>query len=82
MGAGDRVIPVRHAYVAHAAMPGSVLEVFDRAGHFPHRDDPERFAKLVESFIETTAAAEYDPEKWRAHLRAGRPGDGGPSSGS
>ena len=37
-GRRDRVIPVRHARIAHEAMPGSRLEVFDRSGHFPHHD--------------------------------------------
>ncbi len=70
-GERDRVIPVRHAYVAHDAMPGSRLEIFERSGHFPHRDDPERFADVVEDFLETADPAEYDQNGWRRMLRAG-----------
>ena len=45
-GALDPLIPVRHAYAAHQTHAGSRLEVFADAGHFPHRDDPQRFARL------------------------------------
>jgi pimeloyl-ACP methyl ester carboxylesterase len=72
-GSMDRVVPVSHAYRAHAAMPGSRLEVFDGAGHFPFHAEPERFVRLVEEFLATTAAADWSPEQWREVLRAGRP---------
>jgi len=49
-GRHDHVIPVAHAERAHAAMPGSRLEVFDHAGHCPHLDDPSRFAVVVADF--------------------------------
>ena len=42
-GSRDRIIPVAHAQVAHQGMPGSRLEIFDNAGHFPQLDDPYRF---------------------------------------
>jgi pimeloyl-ACP methyl ester carboxylesterase len=34
-GSRDAMVPVGHGYRAHAAMPGSRLEVFEGAGHFP-----------------------------------------------
>ncbi|GAA0313915.1 alpha/beta fold hydrolase [Actinoallomurus spadix] len=71
-GREDRVIPVGHAEVAHAAMPGSRLEIFGRCGHFPHHDDPDRFVTTVERFLETTEPALHDPARWRRLLRAGR----------
>jgi pimeloyl-ACP methyl ester carboxylesterase len=74
-GRRDRVIPARHAHVAHEAIPGSRLEMFDRSGHFPHRDEPERFAAVVESFVDSTAPALHDPVKWRRLLRDGRADD-------
>ena len=40
-------------------------------GHFPHRDHPERFVKVLTDFIRGTAPAEFDPEQWRGHLRRG-----------
>ncbi|MGI5472635.1 alpha/beta fold hydrolase [Streptomyces sp. CA-132043] len=73
-GARDGVIPVRHAHRAHAAMPGSRLEVFDGAGHFPFTADPARFLATVEHFLATTRPADWSPERWRELLRAGRPG--------
>lgn len=82
-GSADSVIPVRHAELAHRAMPGSRLEIFEGAGHFPHRADPDRFLRVVEEFVTTTDPPEYDPQTWRNLLRAGRPTETDPvSSGS
>jgi pimeloyl-ACP methyl ester carboxylesterase len=50
-GARDRMIPSWHAVLAQQAIEGSRVEVFERAGHFPHLDDPERFARLLREFI-------------------------------
>jgi pimeloyl-ACP methyl ester carboxylesterase len=72
-GEHDRVIPVRHAHLAHAAMPGSRLEIFADAGHFPHQADPARFVELLTDFIEHTEAAPYEQGHWRELLRTGRP---------
>jgi hypothetical protein len=41
-------------------MPGSRLEVFDDAGHFPFLEDPIRFAQVVAEFIEETEPAELE----------------------
>ncbi|MCO5974572.1 alpha/beta fold hydrolase [Actinoallomurus soli] len=73
-GRDDHVIPVGHATIAHAAMPGSRLEIFGRCGHFPHLDDPGRFVIAVERFLESTEPALHDPARWRRLLRAGRDG--------
>jgi pimeloyl-ACP methyl ester carboxylesterase len=53
-GARDSLIPVAHAHAAHAAMPGSRLEIFDDAGHFPHCEAPERFVAALVDFIDST----------------------------
>ena len=50
-GTRDRMIPVWHATTAHQAIAGSRVELFEGAGHFPHLDDPERFAKVLADFI-------------------------------
>jgi pimeloyl-ACP methyl ester carboxylesterase len=71
-GRRDGVIPLRHARVARDAIPGSRLEIFDRSGHFPHRDEPERFAAVVEDFLDRTVPALHDPVSWRRMLRDGR----------
>ncbi|MDT5112548.1 MAG: hypothetical protein QOK33_5687 [Mycobacterium sp.] len=70
-GSRDSVIPVEHAKMAHSAMPGSQLEVFEGSGHFPFHDDPDRFVELVEKFIDSTEPAVYDQDVLRDLLRTG-----------
>jgi pimeloyl-ACP methyl ester carboxylesterase len=70
-GSRDSVIPVGHARLAHAAMPGSALEIFEGSGHFPFHDDPDRFVEVVEKFIDATEPAVYDQELLRNLLRSG-----------
>jgi pimeloyl-ACP methyl ester carboxylesterase len=67
-GENDPMIPVAHAHAAHAAMPGSRLEVFPDAGHFPFNDDPLRFAALVREFMTQTAPAVHDEDRIRRLL--------------
>jgi pimeloyl-ACP methyl ester carboxylesterase len=84
-GGQDRLIPVEHARAAHTAIPGSRLEVFPGAGHFPHRDDPAHFAEVLLDFLRTTRPFPADPKRWRTRLRAGPPATpcrGRTSSGS
>jgi pimeloyl-ACP methyl ester carboxylesterase len=64
-GALDTVIPVAHAYDAHAAIPGSQLEIFEQSEHFPHMDEPDRFARVLRRFLSTTEPVPID----RALLR-------------
>jgi len=64
-GERDKLIPVDHAHAAHEAMPGSRLELFGAAGHFPMLDDPQRFTDLLSDFIATTQPAVHE----RKHLR-------------
>ncbi len=70
-GERDPIIPVHHAHATHDLIPGSRLETFADAGHFPHRDDPRRFVKTLTDFIESTEPAGFDEEKVRAMLREG-----------
>jgi pimeloyl-ACP methyl ester carboxylesterase len=60
-GERDPLIPVTHAHETHEAIPSSRLEIFENAGHFPHRDEPKRFARAVESFIAETEPATEIP---------------------
>jgi pimeloyl-ACP methyl ester carboxylesterase len=71
-GDHDAVIPVKHAWTLHDAMPGSQLEIFEGAGHFPHRSDPERFSAVLDAFLASTRPAHYSTRRWRMLLRAGR----------
>lgn len=50
-GAADRTIPVAHGISAADAIPGSRLEVFETAGHFPFLDEPHRFARILVAFV-------------------------------
>ena len=50
-GTKDRMIPAWHATTAHQAIAGSRVELFVGAGHFPHLDDPERFAEVLSDFM-------------------------------
>jgi pimeloyl-ACP methyl ester carboxylesterase len=50
-GQQDRLLPVAHAHVAAAKIPGARLEIFDRCGHMPQLEYPERFNKLVLDFL-------------------------------
>src|SRR6476620_6623796 len=70
-GTRDSVIPVSHGRMAHAAMPGSQLEIFEGSGHFPFHDDPDRFVEVVARFIDSSDPAVYDQEFLRSLLRAG-----------
>ena len=72
-GAHDAIIPVEQGYLAAASMPGSRLEIFEDAGHFPHHSDPDRFTAVVRAFLDDTAPSQFEPEVWRARLRRGQP---------
>ena len=60
-GRHDAIIPVGHGRLAHAAIAGSELEIFDDAGHFPHHADPARFADLVADFVARTDTGRLRP---------------------
>ena len=70
-GERDPLIPVRHAVHTHELMSGSKLELFSGAGHYPHLDDPERFATVLLDFIRTTTPEPFDASQRRTRLRAG-----------
>ncbi len=65
-GGRDHTIPVAHGHAAHAAIPGSRFELLPRAAHFPHLEDPEALADVLERFLAETAPAEpLDADDWR-----------------
>lgn len=70
-GADDMVIPVSHASNASALAPSARIEIVPNAGHFPHRDHPERFVKIVRDFMRSTEPSRYDRERWRQLLDEG-----------
>jgi pimeloyl-ACP methyl ester carboxylesterase len=70
-GEHDPLIPVAHAYSAHERIRESRLEIFPNAGHFPYRDNPRRFVEVLVDFIQSTASAQVDEQRWRERLRNG-----------
>ncbi len=68
-GERDPIIPAAHGEAAHAAIPGSRLEIFAGAGHFPHREQPVRFVSLVEDFLRSTEPAAMAEADWNGLLR-------------
>jgi pimeloyl-ACP methyl ester carboxylesterase len=70
-GEDDLVIPVSHARIAHEAIPGSRLEIFENSGHMPFHDHPARFVDVVERFIDSTEPGDHDPDLMRSQLQTG-----------
>lgn len=71
-GTTDTVIPIAHTLAAHERLPGSRLEVFDGAGHFPHSEHPARFAAVLLDFVRTSPPVHTDVESLRRQLRRAR----------
>jgi pimeloyl-ACP methyl ester carboxylesterase len=69
-GDEDPIIPARHGIRAHDLMPGSRLELFEGAGHFPHLDDPIRFVSLLRGFVDSTQPADTDTDRARELMLA------------
>jgi pimeloyl-ACP methyl ester carboxylesterase len=73
-GARDSVIPPDHARAAHAALPGSRLEIIDDAGHHPMLDRPATLARLIDGFVSADDGAlssRARPKLWRRPARRG-----------
>jgi pimeloyl-ACP methyl ester carboxylesterase len=68
-GDQDKIIPLGHASQAHEAIANSRLEVMEGAGHNPHMEDPARFARILEDFLNTTEPFRFDAEEMRDLLR-------------
>lgn len=67
-GNRDQIIPISHAAAAHHAMPGSRLAVLPGAGHFPHADDPRRFAAVLNGFYTGTEPVRLNHDHWRPRM--------------
>jgi pimeloyl-ACP methyl ester carboxylesterase len=70
-GDEDRVIPTSHAGRAAELAPKARVEIMPNAGHFPHKDHPERFAELLHDFVRSTRPASYSRARWRRLLENG-----------
>ena len=69
-GERDPIIPAIHGVRAQKLMPGSRLELFERAGHFPHLYDPLRFARCLRDFVDSTEPAEASLDRARELMLA------------
>ena len=69
-GHDDLVLPVDHSRNL-PSMSTSEVHIFERSGHFPHKDHPEAFTKLLIDFCSEKAPAPYHRGKWRSLLRRG-----------
>ena len=67
-GERDPVIPAEHTRAAGQLAPGSRTEIFEESGHFPHLEEPDRFADLVGAFIEETEPARFDRAATRRRI--------------
>jgi pimeloyl-ACP methyl ester carboxylesterase len=72
-GADDPVIPAKHADTVREVAQTARVELVDRAGHFPHKSDPDTFVATVTEFIATTKPAVYSRARWRELLVRGAP---------
>jgi pimeloyl-ACP methyl ester carboxylesterase len=54
-GGADRILSPTYAEAYAAAIPGARLETIERAGHFPHLEQPEIFAQRVLAFVDGPA---------------------------
>jgi len=52
-GTADRVTKTEYGKSYAAAIPGAKFETIDGAGHFPHLEQPQAFARAVSVFVES-----------------------------
>jgi pimeloyl-ACP methyl ester carboxylesterase len=50
-GLRDQIVPVEAAIGYHRLIPESRLELFERTGHLPQMERPERFNRLLDDFL-------------------------------
>jgi pimeloyl-ACP methyl ester carboxylesterase len=55
-GAADRVVTPSYGRAYAAAIEGAQFATIEGAGHFPHLEQPEAFARHVEKFLKEVAA--------------------------
>jgi pimeloyl-ACP methyl ester carboxylesterase len=68
-GRKDAIIPVQHGEALVEHVPGTVLEVFEQSGHFPHLTEPARLARALADWLERTEPVQLDAADLTARLR-------------
>jgi len=61
-GRADPYLPARYAERQRDYFPRAEVVVFDRSGHWPYADDPERVAATVIPFLKRQIAANAQPQ--------------------
>jgi pimeloyl-ACP methyl ester carboxylesterase len=54
-GTADRILSLPYAQAYCAAIPGARFAPIERAGHFPHLEQPEEFARRIFAFADGSA---------------------------
>jgi pimeloyl-ACP methyl ester carboxylesterase len=67
-GDHDNIIPVEQGRATHEAIPGSRLEIFEGAGHFPHCEHPDQFVDVLIEFMDTTTPSMTSASDWRDRM--------------
>jgi pimeloyl-ACP methyl ester carboxylesterase len=57
-GAADRILSDKYGRGYCAMIPGARFETIERAGHYPHLEQPEEFARRALAFAGTTVGAQ------------------------
>ncbi|PVG81841.1 hypothetical protein DDE18_14025 [Nocardioides gansuensis] len=70
-GRDDQVLPVHQLESVAVLAPRAATYVFELAGHFPHKDHPERFVEVVHDFVRTTQPSKYSRARMRQLLQRG-----------
>jgi pimeloyl-ACP methyl ester carboxylesterase len=53
-GTADRILSLPYGQAYCAAIPGARLQPIERAGHFPHLEQPEEFTRRLFAFVDET----------------------------
>jgi len=62
-GAADRILSERYGRAYCAAIPEARFEIIERAGHFPHLEQPQEFARRALAFADTAAPTAQRPRR-------------------
>jgi pimeloyl-ACP methyl ester carboxylesterase len=62
-GTADRVMSERYGRAYCALIPGARFETIERAGHFPHLEQPQEFARRVLAFADASTQAAPQPRR-------------------
>ncbi len=54
-GTADRIVSQPYGQAYCAAIPGARWQSIERAGHFPHLEQPDEFARRIFAFVDGTA---------------------------